>query len=219
MSKRYTIYAPEFPGMNPADSFAIHQLDDVFDVVLAYEQAFRSLGIVGAPVIGQSYGGMWAAELASCFTDLFSKVVLLAPAGLWNESHPWNLDFMSAPSEQLPGLLFFDPTADGPKAMFPPPRDPKEALEGAVAAIWGLGCVAKFLWPVPDRGLSKRLHRVMSPTLIVWGQNDRLIPAAYAQEFGTRIPNSRVEVLSNCGHIPQVEHTGKTLDLVQGFLA
>jgi pimeloyl-ACP methyl ester carboxylesterase len=219
LSEQYTIYCPEFPGVSPEDSFAIHQLDDIFDVVLAYEGALRSLGLTGVPVIGHSFGGMLAAELASCFTDLFSKVILLDPAGLWNEKHPWTLDFISAPPEILAGLLFANPEAEGPRAMFVQTGDADQALTHAVNMIWTLGCVAKFLWPVPDRGLSKRLHRITAPTLIIWGEDDRLIPVAYAHEFGKRILGSRVELIANCGHIPQVEQTDATLNLVERFLA
>jgi pimeloyl-ACP methyl ester carboxylesterase len=51
------------------------------------------------------------------------------------------------------------------------------------------------LWPVPDRGLSKRLHRVTAPTLVIWGEDDALIPVHYAREFGRLISSSRVEVI------------------------
>jgi pimeloyl-ACP methyl ester carboxylesterase len=219
MARNYTIYAPVFPGTNPVDSFAIHQLDDIFDVVLAYEEAVRALDIVNAPVIGQSFGGMLAAELASSFPNLFSQITLLDPAGLWNTANPWNLDFMWAPPEQLPKLLFSDPTNEEAVAMFAPPTSPEAGIDAAVAAIWTFGCVAKFLWPIPDRGLSRRLHRILKPTMIVWGAEDQLIPIAYAHEFGRRIANSRVEILPNCGHIPQVEQMEKTLSLVRSFLA
>jgi pimeloyl-ACP methyl ester carboxylesterase len=102
LTQHYTVYAPVFPGISPDDTFAIHALDDIFDLVLAYEEALRSLGLENVPVVGQSFGGMLAAELSACFPKLFNKVVLLDPAGLWNEEHPWSLDFISAPPEQLP---------------------------------------------------------------------------------------------------------------------
>lgn len=61
----YTVYAPEFPGTSPADPYAIHQLDDLWDVVLAYEQALRELGLGAAALVGHCFGGMLAAELAA----------------------------------------------------------------------------------------------------------------------------------------------------------
>ena len=67
LSDRFTVYAPVFPGTDPVDTMSIHQVDDIFDVVLAYEGALRALGLQGAPVIGPSFGGMLAAELAAEF--------------------------------------------------------------------------------------------------------------------------------------------------------
>ena len=217
LSDRFTVYAPLFPGTDPADTMSIHQVDDIFDVVLAYEGALRSLGLDGAPAIGPSFGGMLAAELAASFPDLFSRLILLDPAGLWSESAPWDLGFMSAPPESIPGLLFKDPEGPGPQQFFASPS-PEQALDVAVNTTWALGCVAKFLGPVPDRGLAKRLHRVSIPTMVVWGEDDGLIPLHYAHEYGRLIPHSRVEIIPDCGHVPQVEKPDLTAALVKEFL-
>ena len=219
LARDHTVYAPEFPGTTPGNDGAIHQLDDVFDIVLAYEEAIRALGLQSAVVIGQSFGGMIAAELASTFPDLFAKVVLLDPAGLWLSEHPATMEFMACPPERIPSLLFHDPTCPGAQAMFAPPPDPDLALDIAVGLVWAIGCAAKFLWPIPDRGLHKRLHRMTAPTLIVWGEQDALFPPVYGHEFARRIAGSRLVTVPNCGHIPQVEQTAVTLDTVRGFLA
>ena len=124
---------------------------------------------------------------------------------------------LSGPPESVPGLLFKDPDAPGAQEMFAPPI-PERALDVAVETIWALGCAAKFLWPLPDRGLSKRLHRVIAPTLIIWGEDDALIPVHYAHELGRLIPDSRVEVIPDCGHVVQVEKPDATAALVKEFL-
>ena len=124
---------------------------------------------------------------------------------------------MSAPPESIPGLFFKDPDAPGAQEIFAPPS-PERALDVAVNTIWALGCAAKFLWPLPDRGLSKRLHRMIAPTLIIWGEDDALIPVHYAHEYGRLIPHSRVEVIPDCGHVAQVEKPDATAALVKEFL-
>jgi len=68
-----------------------------------------------------------------------------------------------------------------------------------------LCCKARFVWPIPDSGLGRRLHRITTPTLVVWGENDRLCPVAYADDFVAGIPNSSKVIIPQCGHIPQVE--------------
>src|SRR5439155_7047164 len=60
LAERYTVYAPEFPGTSAGDPHAIHQIDTLGNVVLAYEEMVRKLGLVDPVVVGQSFGGMLA---------------------------------------------------------------------------------------------------------------------------------------------------------------
>ena len=211
------VYAPEFPGTNNIDRQAIHAIDGVWDAVLVYEEVLRGLGLERPAVIGQSFGGMLAAELASTFPTLASKLVLLDPVGLWRDDAPV-FNWMTSLPAELMGRLFHDPGCAGARAMFTPPNDPNQAIAGQAAFVWALGCTGKLLWPVPDKGLSRRLHRVSAPTLIVWGENDALVPSVYAEEFHKRIAGSKVAIIPACGHIPQVEKTDETWAEVAPFL-
>lgn len=88
LAQSYTVYAPEFPGTSAGDPYAIHAVDHLPDVVLIYEEVVRALGLHKPVVVGQSFGGMLAAELAAAFPELPSKVVLLDPIGLWRDDLP-----------------------------------------------------------------------------------------------------------------------------------
>ena len=217
LAEHRTVYAPEFLGTSSIDRQAIHAIDGVWDAVLVYEEALRKLGLERPTIIGQSFGGMLAAEIASTFPSLVSKLVLLDPAGLWRDDAPV-FNWMTSLPAELMGRLFHDPTCAGAQAMFTPPADPNHAIAGQAAFVWAIGCTGKILWPVPDKGLARRLHRVTAPTLIVWGENDALVPSVYAEEFAKRIAGSRVAMISNCGHIPQVEKTDETWAHVAPFL-
>jgi pimeloyl-ACP methyl ester carboxylesterase len=85
--------------------------------------------------------------------------------------------------------------------------------------MWSLACTGKFVWPIPDKGLKKRLHRITAPTLVVWGRQDGLVPPVYAQEFAERIPGARVELVDRAAHMPQLEQTERVAGLVHSFLA
>ena len=113
----HTVYAPEFPGTADGDADAIYQYDDLLDVVLAYEEVVRALGLEGAVVIGHSFGGMLAAELAAVFPDLFSGVVLIGAFGLWSNTDPTSSDLMAGPYERLPEVLFHDPHCPAAQSM------------------------------------------------------------------------------------------------------
>lgn len=192
--------------------------DDLWDTVLIYEHALRELGLTGAPVVAQSFGGMLAAELAAAYPQLFSKVVLLDPIGLWRDDTPV-ANWISAPPTELPGMLFADPTGPAAQAAFALPEDPDARASAQAQMVWNIGATGKLCWPIPDRGLDKRLHRISAPTLIVWGEQDALISPVYAEEFRSRIADSRVELVPKAGHIPQMEQTDTTFDAVSAFLA
>jgi pimeloyl-ACP methyl ester carboxylesterase len=81
-----------------------------------------------------------------------------------------------------------------------------------------MGATGKFLWPIPDKGLKKRIHRIQVPTLVVWGKDDRIVPPAYAEEFVRRIPGARAETVGQAGHAPHLEQPDAVARLVRGFL-
>jgi pimeloyl-ACP methyl ester carboxylesterase len=217
LAAQRTIHAPRVPGTAPGKPDAIREVDDLWDLVLVYEEAIRALGLEQPAAIGQSFGGMLACELAATFPALFSRIVLLDPVGLWLDEHPV-ANWVAAAPEELPALLFHDPNGDAALAAMTPPADPEAAIAAIAGLSWALGCTAKFVWPIPEKGLAKRLHRIEVPTLIVWGKEDRLVSSAYAAEFGRRISGSRVELVDDCGHIPQLEQPEKTYALVSDFL-
>ena len=142
-----------------------------------------------APVIGHSFGGMMAAEFAASNPERVSKLVLMCPIGLWREDAP------------IPNWMIVTPASDmakysGPRSRRGPWRRRCSARPTRIcrfAMIWCMACTGKFVWPIPDKGLKKRIHRIQAPTMVLWGKQDELVPAAYAQEFARRIPgaNSR----------------------------
>lgn len=218
LASRFTVYAPRFPGTDPAAPYEIHQVRTWLEVLLAYEELIRALGIEQPVLVGQSFGGMLAADLASVFPGLPKALVLLDPIGLWREDLPI-ANWTTLPLDDLPALLFHDQQSAGARAMSELPDDPDEVADIVAGLTWALGCTAKFIWPIPDLGLDRRLHRVTVPTLIVWGEQDRLVPVGYADEFARRIADSRVLIIPDCGHIPQVERPDALIPAVRDFLA
>jgi pimeloyl-ACP methyl ester carboxylesterase len=98
------------------------------------------------------------------------------------------------------------------------PDDPDQVATIVADLVWALGATGKFVWPIPDKGLKKRIHRIKAETLIVWGEDDALVSSAYAKEFAARIANSRVEIIKDCGHVPQVERLEVLKPIVAKFL-
>ena len=219
LSAHRTIYAPELPGTSAADPHAIHTVENFADLILIYEEVVRGLGIEGAPAIGESLGGMMACDLAAHFRSLLSKLVLISPAGLWSDDHPPPVfELMGSPPERVPEFLFFDHEGEIAREFFALPEDPELIPPLVASHVWAQGCSSKFLWPIPEQGLAKRLHRVSVPTLIIFGREDRVVPSRYGQEFHERISGSRLEVIERCGHIPHIEQLDRTYELVVEFI-
>ena len=198
------MYAPEHPGTSPGDPHAISEVQTFWELLLVYEELIRALGLDRPVAIGQSFGGMVAADLAASFPQLFGKLVLMSPPGLWRDDAPIPLMAMVAgPPRTCRSTCSPTRTARRPGVMALP-ADPELIPKAIAQGVWNVGCTTKFAWPIADHGLG-RLHRIGVPTLIVWGREDALVPVAYAEEFGSRIAGSQVEVIDDCGHVHQAD--------------
>jgi pimeloyl-ACP methyl ester carboxylesterase len=219
LADRFTVYAPEHPGTTPGDPDGIRALDHLWDLVLYYDELFDALGLEAPAVIGHSFGGMVAAEVAATFRRRVSKLVLMNAIGLWRDDAPVPNFLVMDPAEFVP-LMVADQS--GPLAqrfLAPPDFDTEAGQTAVIQTTWSLACTGKFFWPIPDRGLGTRIHRIDAPTLVVWGHRDNLVKTVYAEEFARRISGARVEVLENAAHFPHLEQTERTLTAVGDFLA
>ena len=87
-----------------------------------------------------------------------------------------------------------------------------------IRMIWSMACTGKFVWPIPDKGLRKRIHRIKAPTMVLWGKQDRLVPVVYAEEFAGRIRGAKVELIDQAGHLFAAEHPERVAGLIEAFL-
>jgi pimeloyl-ACP methyl ester carboxylesterase len=78
--------------------------------------------------------------------------------------------------------------------------------------------MGKFVWPIPDKGLRKRLHRLSAPTLLLWGDGDRVNPGDYAPEFSNRIAGARLRILPG-GHMLHLEDPEAVARAITGFFS
>lgn len=213
LARDFTVYAPEHPGTSANDPDAIKPLDDVWDLVLHYYEMFDQLGLEAPAVMGHSFGGMVAAELAANNPRRVSRLVLVNALGLWRDDAPI-ANYMVMPEAQLEKLMFADAHNPARKHIFINLED----AESIIRVTWALGCAGKFSWPIPDKGLRKRTHRIAAPTLIVWGKQDGLTKPVYADEFKRLIPNARVELIDKAAHMTPLEQPAALARAVREFL-
>jgi pimeloyl-ACP methyl ester carboxylesterase len=140
------------------------------------------------------------------------KLVLIGPAGLWLDEYP-TADFFAMTPEELVQAVFYDSQSDLAKAFLTMPQDQAAASEVMIQRVRGFATAGRFLWPLPDRGLNERLYRVKAPTLLLWGEADKIIPPHYAQAFRQLLTGSeevKVTMIPHAGHMPLLEQPQKT---------
>lgn len=215
LAASYEVIAPVHPGWD--ETPGLEHLDDVHDMGVYLQDLVDTLGLTSFYLAGHSTGGMFAAELAAARPDLVKKLVLIAPAGLWIDETPVT-DFFAMPPEELGGMLFGDLSNPAIQDFLKPP-DSTEALARAMyLRLANFSAAAKYLWPIPDKGLKRRIHRIKAPTLILWGDRDRLIPPAYASLFHRKIARSQVATIKGAGHMVSLEKTPEFVAEVRAFL-
>jgi pimeloyl-ACP methyl ester carboxylesterase len=166
-------------------------IDGVQDYVLHYLDLLDRLRLDEISLVGHSLGGYLAATIALQQPDRVRRLVLMAPWGLHVPEHP-TVDFFSIPEDQVLSYLYSDPAQfDGPP--------PAEFLAERAREAASLALVAGQR-PY-DAKLQKWLHRISAPTLILWGEADRLIPVAQAAVWAGPIPGSEVRTFAGAPHL------------------
>ena len=221
LAQEYSVIAPLAPGFN--DLTELKDIADVHDLAIYHDDLFESLGLEGVPVIGHSFGAMIAAELAAHYPSRVSKLVLIAPIGLWKDDEPV-ADLFGAPITEIGDLLWADPNGPGAVATkmameSMQAADAEQIADMMIPMMQGFAAAAKFMWPIPEKGLAKRLRRITADTLLIWGAQDRLVPPSYAEEFARLIPSARIEVIEGAGHMAPVEAMDQVMAAVTKFLA
>ena len=214
LARRYTVYAPLHPGVG--GSTGVETLEDVLDLTLAYDELLTALDVGRARLSGHFFGGMIAAELAAVFPARAAGLALVSPLGLWRDDAP-SQDVLILPPDELGPVLFADMTSDAARAFMALPDDDEANVAAQTESIARRAAIAKFVWPIPDKGLRKRLHRVTAPTLILWGDADRANPVIYAEEWQRRIKGAAVKLLPG-GHMLIHETPDAAARAVEEFL-
>ncbi|MFL9456761.1 MULTISPECIES: alpha/beta fold hydrolase [Nostocales] len=215
LSQNFQVYAPWHPGFGP--STGEEHLSDTVDLALYYQDLMDELEIESACVVGHSFGGMLAAEIAALCPNRVKKLVLVSPLGLFREDLPV-LDFFSVSPDKLVNALWHDPSSK----VFQHARatatseTPQVDLEAQKQRSFATA--KKFLVPFSNWGLKHRINHIQAPTLIVWGESDGLVPSDYARDFCSQIQQAQVTLLPNCGHLPMFEQQDSFISTVTEFL-
>ena len=130
------------------------------------------------------------------------KLVLIAPFGLFDESEPTANPWAQTLTE-APKLLCEDPEIW--KALVAPPEG-DNSLDWQVETVRASEAAARFLWPLGNTGLARRLHLIHAPTLLLWGEQDHLMPRSYAKTMQAKMAGkSELQLIAGAGHLAYLD--------------
>ncbi len=214
-AKQFEVFAPAHPGF--AQSEGLDQIDSIEDMAFHYVELLDTLGLEKVNLGGVSLGGWIAAEFATRWPERVSHLWLADAPGLWLDGHPYfDLFRYGQDIRKLREAMFHDPEGYQATMILKDLKDRND--ETLLAAYQSMTALARLVFERPyNPKLAARLRRVTCPTLIVWGESDRLVPAAYAQEYHRLIPGSKLQLLPKCGHFPMFEQETEFVNLVARF--
>lgn len=217
------VIAPAHPAC--AQSEDNDEIDSIEDLVFHYLEVIDALGLDQFYLAGACVGGWVAAEIAVHHPEKVLGLALIGATGLFVPGSSIGDIFMMSQPERgmsyatLREMLFN--SADHPSALelFPDGRGP---IENEVRRYQMLRLTSQFGFKPPylyDRKLRDRLHRITSPSLIIWGERDRMVPLPHGHAYAERIPNTRgLEIIEGAGHSVHVEKPDATAGLLLEFL-
>jgi pimeloyl-ACP methyl ester carboxylesterase len=163
-------------------------------------------------LVGYSFGGWIAAELAVHSPERIGSLALLSPVGLRIPEHPITDVFFLKP-EQLPAAIYADPS------LMPVPDGPPD-VEQMLAIYRDLTALARFTWApfMSNPKLERRLGRISAPTLVIWPEGDRIVPRAHAERYAQLISGARLQTIPDCGHALHLERPEAVAEPLAAFL-
>lgn len=211
LSARYELRIPEHPGFGASD--APDWIRSVSDLAMYYLDVLDDLDLRGVHLVGHSLGGWIAAELAIRNCSRLASLTLIAPAGVRIKGVPFGDNFIWDPEESVRNLFHNQAFAERMLSHAATDEEADLALNSRFMAA-RLGWEPRWVNPA----LKRWLHRVGVPTLVLWGENDKLFPSAYASVWQDNIPGCRVALIPESGHLPQVEKAAATASHILAFL-
>jgi pimeloyl-ACP methyl ester carboxylesterase len=211
LSQNFDVIAPEHPGFGESD--APDWLDNIHDLAYFYLDLLAALELERVHLVGNSLGGWIAAEIAVRSTGRLASLTLAGSAGLH-----------VAGVEQLDSFLVSDEARL--RGFFHDPKKAEEMIARVLRAeaedttLKNRAVVAKLSWQPRshDPHLHKWLHRIDVPTLLIWGDTDRLFPKEHALAYRRAIPGAKLVIIPQCGHVPQIEQPDAFVSALNNFI-
>ena len=216
LAQNHTLYIPSHPGFGGTER--VEWILNMRDMAGWYLEALDDLGLGPVKLLGVSLGGWLAAELAAMSPSYFKKLVLVGPTGI-RPTAGEIYDMFLVVAKVFITAGFHDPDSVPEFQQICPDEASPEQVEAWEVAREG---ASRLAWKpyMYDPSLPNLLHRVKNlPTQIIWGKQDGILPLSAVESYQQAISGSKLSVLDDCGHHPEIEKPDEFIDLVRQFLS
>jgi pimeloyl-ACP methyl ester carboxylesterase len=213
LSATMRVIAPTHPGFGMTTAPA--KLTTIDDLAYLYLDLMEAIELRDCVVVGLSLGGWIAAEMAVKTTERFSHLVLVNPVGIKTGNRETRdiADIYAITDKQLAQLVYADP-----QSMM---RDVKALPESELTLMArAREATGRYAWTpyMHDPKLKGRLHRTHVPTLVLWGEADRVASPDYGRAFAAAIPGAQFALVEGAGHFPHLEQPGALARRIVDFV-
>lgn len=202
----WDVVVPSVPGFDGVSGF--QPRDEYLDWLTTFWDSLDATGALPCPVVGASLGGMIAADLAALRPEAVTALALLAPFGIADADHP-GFNLFGTPAAERMGHLF----AKGVPEAFANRFAALGPEEAPVAGYLSDVAAANMLWPLGDRGVAKRLHRITVRRQTLWGDLDEVNPVTNAAAWGG------AQVVAGAGHLMEWDAPDEVAAALLDFLS
>ena len=212
LAKIFTVYVPAHPGFGKSER--PWWMRSVRDLSVTHKWLLKVLGLESLPVVGMGFGGWVAAEMATSCQHTFDRIVLVGAVGV-QPLEGQIVDQFLLSGEEYAKLCFHNPAKFEELYGSETTADQREAWEVnremAIRVAW-----SPYMF---DQALPHLLGSVDTPTLVIQGKDDKIVPASCGRRYADLLPNARLEVLDECGHCADVEKPEELASLITGFIS
>ena len=213
LAESMRVIAPTHPGfgMTPAPA----KLTTIDDLAYLYLDLMEAMKLRDCVVVGLSLGGWIAAEMAVKTTDRVSHLVLVNAVGIkaGNRETRDIADIYAITDKELAELVYADPRSMA--------RNVKALPEGELTLMArAREATGRYAWTpyMHNPKLMGRLHRIHVPTLVLWGEADRVASADYGRKYAAAIAGAQFETIEGAGHFPHLEQPGALARRIVDFV-
>ena len=207
------VIAPSGPGFG--HSPRPKDFDTVYDLVHLYLDLLNALPGDKVTLVGFSFGGWLAAEIAAACSHRLGKLVLVDPLGvkISDRETPDILDIFNKSPDEVRRKSWYDPERYAPDF---------NAMSDETLVVYARNREALCLYAwhpyMYNAQLPRWLGRIKTPTLLLWGASDRVVTPDYGRAYSSLIPGSRFELIEAAGHHPEIEQPEVFVERVSRFL-